>query len=75
MHRCAPAGGHYSVGHCTLDIHWAFLSPIIEPSNALLKLLAILDYDTGLTNRDIAIILTSLTKIRATFDLLNMSPR
>lgn len=34
----------------------------------------ILDHDTGLTDRDIAVILASLTNIRAAFDLRHMAP-
>lgn len=38
------------------------------------KLRAILDHDTSLSDRDIAIILASLTNIRAAFDLRHMAP-
>jgi exonuclease V gamma subunit len=37
------------------------------------KLRHILDQDTGLTDRDIAVILASLTNIRAAFDLRHLA--
>lgn len=38
------------------------------------KLTQLLDHDTSLTDRDIAVILASLANIRAAFDLRHMAP-
>lgn len=39
------------------------------------RLRQILDHNTDLTDRDIAIILASLTNIRAAFDLRHLAPK
>lgn len=39
------------------------------------RLRQILDHDATLTDRDIAVILSSLRNIRAAFDLRHMAPR